>query len=210
MPESLSYSNLPATRNVPPALVAVSGWLLPGAGYLVLGGRENRIRGIIVGVTILALFLLGILIGGIRVIDVPGYDRLGGQVRIEEINGRSTGRRIDTTSVPPSPAYNTSPPALMGRGFFGELANKPWYVGQILTGPICLAASWVSLSVARQGIPQAHARLNEIGTLYAAVAGMLNLLAIIDSAHRAAHPHHGEAPSTTAPSPAPSVAGGGA
>ena len=31
-----------------------------------------------------------------------------------------------------------------------------------------------------------HGRVNEIGVLYTAVAGMLNLLAIIDASHRAA------------------------
>ena len=34
---------------------------------------------------------------------------------------------------------------------------------------------------------EAKARLFEIGTLYTAVAGMLNLLTVIDAAHRAAH-----------------------
>jgi hypothetical protein len=33
---------------------------------------------------------------------------------------------------------------------------------------------------------EAKARLAEIGTLYTAVAGMLNLLTIIDASHRAA------------------------
>ena len=32
---------------------------------------------------------------------------------------------------------------------------------------------------------EVHARVNEIAVLYTAVAGMLNLLAIIDAAHRA-------------------------
>ena len=31
-----------------------------------------------------------------------------------------------------------------------------------------------------------HARVNEIGSLYLSVAGLLNLMAIIDAAHRAA------------------------
>ena len=35
-------------------------------------------------------------------------------------------------------------------------------------------------------VAKSHSRLWEIGTLYTAVAGMLNLLAIIDSSHRAA------------------------
>jgi hypothetical protein len=199
MPDSPSDPN---ARGFPPALVVVAGWLVPGGGYMLLGGRGHRLRGIIVGVTILTLFMLGILIGGIRVIDVPGYDRFGGQVRLEQVNGRSTGRRIDTTTTPRSPAYDTSPPALAGRGFFGELANKPWYVGQVLAGPVCLIASKVSLNVAREGKPQAHARLNEIGTLYAAVAGMLNLLAIIDAAHRAAHPRHDRSPAASTRAPA--------
>jgi hypothetical protein len=34
--------------------------------------------------------------------------------------------------------------------------------------------------------PAAKSRLGEIGTLYTAIAGMLNLLAIIDASHRAA------------------------
>jgi hypothetical protein len=38
-------------------------------------------------------------------------------------------------------------------------------------------------------VPKSHARLAEIGTLYTAVAGMLNLLAIIDSSYRASQEH---------------------
>ena len=34
-------------------------------------------------------------------------------------------------------------------------------------------------------VPKTHSRIAEIGTLYTAIAGMLNLLAIIDSASRA-------------------------
>jgi hypothetical protein len=33
--------------------------------------------------------------------------------------------------------------------------------------------------------PASHARVSDIGTLYTAVAGMLNLMAIIDSSYRA-------------------------
>jgi len=36
-----------------------------------------------------------------------------------------------------------------------------------------------------------HARLAEISTLYTAVAGMLNLLAVIDSTFRAVHAAEG-------------------
>ena len=37
------------------------------------------------------------------------------------------------------------------------------------------------------GAPWSHARVYEIGTLYTAVAGMLNLMAILDAAYRAAN-----------------------
>jgi hypothetical protein len=44
----------------------------------------------------------------------------------------------------------------------------------------------------KAGYVLSHARVNEIGTLYTAVAGMLNLLAIIDSAYRSARQEGGE------------------
>jgi hypothetical protein len=74
-----------------------------------------------------------------------------------------------------------------------ELGDKPWYVGQILCGPIALVASAVSVHAAHPSAglpgqetwPSSHSRSWEIGALYTAVAGMLNLLVIIDSAYRA-------------------------
>jgi hypothetical protein len=165
--------------NVPPALVAAAGWALPGAGYWLIG---HRARGVVVGITILLLFAFGILLAGIRVIDVPGYDRAGLRVRIEP---GPSGRRLDPQAPSDEERYFRGNWALVSRGFFGEIANKPWYVGQILTGPVCLIASSWSLSAARQGVGPSHGRLYEIGTLYTAVAGMLNLLVMIDASSRA-------------------------
>ncbi|MFW6032866.1 MAG: DUF6677 family protein, partial [Phycisphaeraceae bacterium] len=45
---------------------ALAGWLVPGLGHLLLG--EKR-RGIILLVTILALWVGGLLLGGVGVID---------------------------------------------------------------------------------------------------------------------------------------------
>lgn len=168
-------------RNVSPALAAIAGWLLPGAGYFLIG---EVARGMIVGATIIAMFLGGILLAGIRVIDVPGYDKAGQRVKIDP-----NGARIESTSR--HRYYGVLPWALTGRGFFAEMVNKPWYVCQILSGPICLIASSASLSAASSGVPSSHARLYEIGTLYTAVAGLLNLLAVIDAAHRAARMQEG-------------------
>ena len=66
-----------------------------------------------------------------------------------------------------------------------EIAEKPWFVPQFLTGPAALASAGLSVKASRQAAPRVHARLADIGTLYTAIAGMLNLMAIIDAAHRA-------------------------
>lgn len=125
---------------VPAPLVALAGWVLPGSGYWLIG---QRARALTVGVTILVLFVLGLLIGGVKVIDPP--------------------------------ASISSP--------LNAVMQKPWFVGQILAGPVTL----VSASIGKgEGFHASYARMNEIGTLYTAIAGMLNLLAIIDASHRAA------------------------
>jgi hypothetical protein len=115
---------------------------VPGSGYWLIGQRG---RALTTGITIIVLFILGLLIGGVRVVDVPA-------------------------------GVLTSP--------VNAVSQKPWFVGQILAGPITLIAS----SIGREDSYFAsHSRVNEIGTLYTAVAGMLNLLAIIDAAYRAGH-----------------------
>lgn len=47
-------------------LITALGWVIPGGGYLLLG--ENK-RAVIVFVTIVAIFCIGIYIGSIGVID---------------------------------------------------------------------------------------------------------------------------------------------
>ena len=165
----------------PAPLVAAAGWALPGLGYVLIGQKG---RGIAIGITIVILFILGLLIGGVRVVDVPGYDDQGRRVVLD-----SRGNRIDRTSRPDL----SGDWALTARPF-AEIANKPWFVGQILAGPICLIAAHYSLDIAQpagpnsmtSAVPRTHSRIAEIGTLYTAIAGMLNLLAIIDSSYRAA------------------------
>jgi len=130
-------------RLLPPPVIALAEWIVPGLGYYLLGQRS---RGITVGVTIFLLFLLGLLIGGIRVVD---------------------------------------PPSLGGSGtVFNQVMQKPWFIGQALTGLPGVIAAIISQ---RGNLPVSHARVNEIGTLYTAVAGMLNLITIIDASYRATH-----------------------
>jgi hypothetical protein len=130
------------SSSVPAPIVALATWIVPGSGYWLIGQRS---RALTVGITIIVLFILGMLIGGVRVVDVP--------------NG------VLSTPV-------------------NAVSQKPWFVGQILAGPITLIASSIGHDDAFYA---SHSRVNEIGTLYTAVAGMLNLLAIIDAAYRAGH-----------------------
>jgi hypothetical protein len=160
--------------SAPAPLVALCGWLLPGSGYLLIG---HKTRGIVIGVTIIVLFVLGLLIAGIRVVDVPGFDR-GTAVYVN-----SSGTKVFRPGPNDRWAMKARP--------FSEIANKPWFVGQVLAGPICLISARWSLDLAKptqedpRGWPASHARIAEIGTLYTAIAGMLNLLATLDAAWRA-------------------------
>ena len=108
---------------VPPApLVALAGWVLPGAGYWLIG---QRTRGTAIGTSILTLFVLGLLVGGVRVIEVPGYST-------------ETGRRV----VDPG-SHLWVPQA----GPLNEVRNKPWSLPQVMTGPVAIAAgAWSVLA----------------------------------------------------------------
>jgi hypothetical protein len=145
-------SNSDKTFMPPPPLVALAGWLVPGLGYCMIG---QRLRGTVIGVTILLLFIAGLIIGGLHVIDAP-----------------------TALTIP-------------------LIFQKPWFICQVMTGPVSLAASYlanhwgtyIDPGTGRQivGVALSHARVNEIGVLYTAIAGMLNLMAVIDSSYRSAN-----------------------
>jgi hypothetical protein len=169
--------------HLPPPLIALAGWLVPGLGYWLIGQRS---RGTIACIAIILIYLLGLLVAGVRVVEVPGYDDQNGmQIRMIQ------NRRI----LPRDSRYPNAGSALLNGGFLSEIANKPWFVGQVLTGPIALASAAISVDLAQTGAaneyqmqsqyPRPHAPLEMVGTLYTAIAGMLNLLVIIDAAHRA-------------------------
>ncbi|HSV12901.1 MAG TPA: DUF6677 family protein [Tepidisphaeraceae bacterium] len=171
----LVYSSRPASIAAAP-LVAVASWVLPGAGYVLIG---QRARGLTIGVTIIVLFLLGLLIAGVRVMEVPGYDANGKAIEVPM-------RDLSTGAVTSHWVMGISP--------LVEVRSKPWIVPQLLTGPIAIGAAGWSVYESRPDPnnptqsrgDQSHARVNEIGSLYLSVAGLLNLMAIIDAAHRAA------------------------
>jgi len=169
----------PAENQWSPPVVALASWLLPGAGYLLLG---QRARGVTIGLTVVLLFALGLLIGGVRALEVPGYDEHGAAIRLNDRGYK----------VHPDDSGYARATSIMRRSALSEVRAKPWCIPQALNGPVALAAAawsvWASDDSGGNDPPGAlsHARVNEIGVLYTAVAGMLNLLAIIDASHRAA------------------------
>jgi hypothetical protein len=195
-------SDSPRSFSGPAPLVALLSWLIPGGGYFLVG---QKVRGVVIGISIIMLFVLGILFAGIRVVDVPGYDDHGAAIytRVEQStftdqNNKRQVREVRSTNPQPGPTGSDWEPVapwkwIMRSHAFSEIANKPWYVGQVLTGPLCLIASNYSVEFSRpagepgraMSLPRSHGRIYEIGTLYTAIAGMLNLLAIIDASYRA-------------------------
>lgn len=129
-------------------LSILAAWCVPGLGHLLVGDRR---RGLILMAALLGLYLMGLVIGGIDVVDRK-EDRL-------------------------------------------------WYAAQLMAGPITVAVDMVHQELKNNylveqrknpyGGPPAYelasytvsvGRVNELGTLYCALAGMLNLLVIIDLA----------------------------
>lgn len=120
---------------------AFAGWLLPGLGHFLLGQPR---RAVVLGTTIGTLWLGGLLIGGVSVID-----------------------RND---------------------------HPAWFLGQMLVAPSWAANAYRgNLVAAHDGgfdpednppFEPAYARAHEQGTLFTSLAGLLNLLAIIDVLYR--------------------------
>lgn len=126
---------------------AVAAWLVPGLGHLLAGHAK---RGAILMVCIGGLWVVGLLVGGISVVQARSEDG----------------------------------------------ALRPWYIGQAMIAPSIAVEYTHDRFRARtegadpspddESIPfsPAYGRAAEIGTLYTALAGLLNLLAIIDIAYR--------------------------
>lgn len=196
--------------HAPAPLVALCAWLLPGSGYALIGQMG---RAIVIGLTIILLFIAGLLIAGVRVIEVPGFNVDSGEKQMTtlttEVLDRQTHTTVTEAVVEPMVDPVTYQPVLNSRGeprmvpakrwvlevsVLSEIREKPWSVPQVLAGPIAIISGYFSVQAAHNdpatGKPYGaitHARINEIGSLYLSVAGLLNLMAIIDCTWRASH-----------------------
>ena len=151
----------PATRWH--ALAAICAWLLPGSGHVVIGQAR---RGIILSVAILTLWAGGLLIGGVSCIEVRSPE---GQVR----------------------------PWFLGQMFIAPSLAVAWYHQSLRAGvapgnepgradyPDDFAVASIPMPDDRvPAYEPSFGRVAEQGVLYTALAGMLNLLAIIDVLYR--------------------------
>lgn len=134
--------------------------ILPGAGQFFQGEKK---RGILIGASILGLFFGGMLIGGIDVVDSKS-DRLWflGQILVGPI-------ALVTDSIHQSHF----------KGLDTQLGQQrtPLPDETIVDGKI------VPLPAGSQPMMRKSlGKMNEIGMLYATIAGMLNLIVIIDAA----------------------------
>lgn len=116
------------------------GWVLPGLGHASIG---EGARGLRIGGGVLGLFLAGILIGGIGVVD---RDELWFY------------------------AQAGAGPVAFAADFANRSLLKSGTVGELIEFPMSPAASSL------RSIAHPH----EFGTLYGAMAGLMNLVAILD------------------------------
>ena len=167
-------------------LAAVLGWLVPGAGHAYVGERR---RGVLIAVGVLGMFVSGLLIGGIDVVDkredfvwfigqslvgpvafgtdyvhqhhIKVRDARSGMLRSAhpyEIRHPNTGEAV----IVRDPATGAS------RSFVDPRTGQ------------------VRQATASDRPPNTKSlgRVNELGTLFCTLAGMLNLIAIIDASTR--------------------------
>ena len=110
-------------------LVGLCAWIVPGGGYYLLGDKR---RALLVCVTLVLTFGLGLYIGSVGVID--------------------------------------------------PVHAKPWYLAQIMNSP---AVMLIGHYVARTEAYPVFGRPNEIGQIYTSIAGLLNLLCLINAVYLA-------------------------
>jgi hypothetical protein len=132
---------------------AILAWLWPGAGHMSHGETK---RGVLIMAGVLLLFFCGLLVGGIDAVD----------------------RRND----------------------------KLWFLAQSLCGPISFIADYANQQLVQGPMPDFHrnggariayqernpelmtllrreglGRVNEMGTLFIALAGLMNLVVVLDA-----------------------------
>jgi fermentation-respiration switch protein FrsA (DUF1100 family) len=130
MPASTPTASAPHVPLRSPFLTAALAWLIPGAGHFLLG---RRARAIIIFLTVLAAFAVGLLLHG------PIFQPGGADVLTRVIN---TG------------------------GFIGDIASGAFYF-------IAVSCGYFP--------PDTGGHASDYGSKFLVVAGLLNILSIVDA-----------------------------
>jgi len=116
--------------------IGALAWLVPGAGHFAL---NERTRGLVIFVSIVLTFLVGIYVGSVGVID--------------------------------------------------PVHARPWYAAQVMNTPLVKLLGRIGAT----GNYRVFGRATEIGQIYTSIAGLLNLLCIVNAVYTAHLRHVGEA-----------------
>ncbi len=171
MPDQHTTPSTPESvnREVFKPVAGILAIMFPGAGHVYL---RQTWRGVGVAVGVLGLFFGGILIGGIDVIDrkedtiwFVGQALVGpiafATDRYHQSNFKAYGTRSENGSKVPDTIRTGNP---------GEVRKTRQGI-----------TYWDDQPGARPPNSKSLAHPNEIGTLFATIAGMLNLIAILDA-----------------------------
>lgn len=120
-------------------------FLLPGLGH-VYQGRVRR--GLLAGSGVLALYTIGLLIGGLSIVDSRGEGR--------------------------------------------DVLDRIWFFGQILVGPLTLVVDQLHHRFDAPGstvaLKPALGKVYDMGVLFTAIAGLMNLVVLFDALMPREHP----------------------
>jgi hypothetical protein len=108
--------------------VGLLAWAVPGGGHFLINERK---RSIVIFVTVVLTFLVGLYVGSVGVID--------------------------------------------------PVNAKPWYAAQLMNSPAVFFLGQISIS----GQFPVYGRAGEIGQIYTSIAGLLNLLCIVNAVYMA-------------------------
>lgn len=149
--------------------------ILPGAGHFVLGERR---RALLIAAGVLGLFLGGVLIGGIDAIDRKedpiwfAGQALVGPVAFGVDYCHQTFFKIRTQER-----------VIRGRVRYDTRSARPDEARDPTSGQAAVRGPGI-----RPPNSKSLGRMNELGTLFATIAGMLNLIVIIDAFFHAKGP----------------------
>lgn len=172
-------------------VAAVLAFLLPGAGHYYLG---HRLRGVYIATGVLGLYLSGLLVAGLDAVDrrsnpvsfigqaLVGPVALGTnwvhQNHFKAYDPRQIDQLRSASQLPLLEKRSPNPSETR------QIRNEPFPDGTTASVPV-----WSRTADADPPYEQSFGKVNELGMLFCIVAGMMNLICIIDaSMHRRRDP----------------------